>query len=220
MIRPRRCLARAALGAMGVVLVAAASLAVLHAKERDNRFCVSCHLHQEKFDRFTASAATDLAGAHQVKDPRVGCIACHGGADAGMRLRVWALAAMDTAKYLASLHEEPTSMRLPLREAECRQCHTPILKVSAPAGPSLQAMSPVVPSPAGRAGSSEEAGYAVEAQTEGRTGTSYHALRDHDGVKIRCVRCHTSHTIGSDAPNRFISRAIVQPICRECHRHL
>jgi len=72
--------------AAGVCLVAAVTLAVVAAKERDNRFCVSCHLHEEKFDRFTSTAATDLAGVHQVKDRGVGCIACHGGADAGMRL--------------------------------------------------------------------------------------------------------------------------------------
>jgi hypothetical protein len=124
--------------------------------------------------------------------------------------------------YLASLHDEPTRMRLPLRDAECRQCHTPILQAAPPAGQGAAPAAPAAATPktAARVQSAEEAGYAVEAQTEGRTGTGYHALRDHDGVKVPCVRCHTSHTTGSDAPNRFISPAIVQPVCRECHRHL
>jgi predicted CXXCH cytochrome family protein len=51
-----------------------------------------------------------------------------------------------------------------------------------------------------------------------QAGTSYHAIRDHDGVNVRCVRCHRSHTTDSDARNRFISKAIVLPICRECHK--
>lgn len=215
MSRAARRLARVAAAVGVAALVAAASLAVLHVKERDNRFCVACHLHEEKFERFTAMAATDLAGAHHAKDPHVGCIACHGGADAGMRLKVWALAALDTARYLANRHEEPTRMRLPLRDAECRQCHTPILKAPAPAGPGASADAA-----AARVGPDEEAGYAVQAQTEGRTGTAYHALRDHDGVKVPCLRCHTTHTTDSDAPNRFISRATVHPICRECHPRL
>ncbi len=206
----------------GAAVVAAASLAVLHVKERDNRFCVSCHLHEEKFERFLARVSTDLAGAHHVKDPQVGCIACHGGADLGMRLRVWALAALDTITYLANRHEEPTRMRLPLRDAECRQCHAPILKVPAAGDRSPAAPAPVAstPPPAARVGADDEAGYAVQAESEGRAGTAYHALRDHDGVKVPCVRCHTTHTTDSDAPNRFISRAVVWPICRECHPHL
>ena len=210
MVRPwRRRLVWAAGAMAGASLVVGASLAVLAAKERDDRFCISCHLHQEKFDRFTASMATDLAGSHRVKDRQVGCIACHGGADAGMRVRVWALAAFDTAKYLAGVHEEPTGMRIQLRDIECRQCHTPILK-SAAAG--AQAGSPArVVDP------SDESTFGAAAQS---APTSYHALRDHDGVKVRCLRCHITHTTGSDAPNQFISRAIVQPVCRECHRHL
>lgn len=205
----RRRFLWAAAATAGVWLVAGASLAVLAAKERDNRFCIACHLHQEKFDRFTAPTATDLAGSHHVKERQVGCIACHGGADAEMRVRVWALAAFDTAKYLIGVHDEPTGMRIQLRDIECRQCHTPILK-SAAAG--AQAGSPArVVDP------SDESTFGGAAQS---APTSYHALRDHDGVKVSCVRCHTSHTTDGGAPGRFISRAIVQPICRECHKQL
>ena len=173
-------------------------LAGLAAKERDNRFCVSCHLHDEKFSRLIAATGTDLAGFHHQRKADVGCIACHGGADAAMRLEVWAVAGFDTLRFLAGAYAEPTHMRLPLRDAECRQCHTPILRPRA----------------------ADQGTFATEAETEGRGGTSYHAIREHETVKIACVRCHTSHTTDSDAGNRFIAKARVRPICRECHKEL
>jgi predicted CXXCH cytochrome family protein len=132
-----------------------------------------------------------------------------------MRLRVWTVAAFDTLRFLAGSYTEPTHMRLPLRNAECRKCHTPILKPSVaqsrtsrgPAGPA-QGVNPT------------DESSSQEAETEGRGSTSYHAIREHETVRITCVRCHTSHTTDSDAANRFISRATVVPMCRECHKTL
>jgi predicted CXXCH cytochrome family protein len=66
----------------------------------------------------------------------------------------------------------------------------------------------------------DETSFAAEAETEGRGGTSYHAIREHDSVDIRCVRCHTAHTIDSDATSRFISKPTVTPVCRECHKQM
>lgn len=198
-------------------------LAGLAAKERDNRSCVSCHLHDEKFRRLTSAVATDLAAFHHQKKAEVGCIACHGGADPSMRLKVWAIAGFDTVRFLSGAYTEPTHMRLPLRDAECRQCHTPILvsrigqaapgSASAKRGPA-SAASPRAIDP------SDESTFVAEAETEGRAGTSYHAIREHDTVKIACVRCHSSHTTDSDAGSRFIGKVRVQPICRECHKEL
>jgi predicted CXXCH cytochrome family protein len=115
-----------------------------------------------------------------------------------MRLLVWAVAGVDTLRFLAGAYAEPMHMRLPLRDAECLQCHTPILRPRA----------------------AEPEPFAAEAETEGRGGTSYHAIREHETVKIACVRCHTSHTMDSDAGNRFIARARVRPLCGECHKEL
>ena len=112
----------------GAFILATLFLVGLAAKERDDRFCVACHLHDEKFERLTASSASDLAGLHHNKKAEVGCIACHGGADLDMRLRVWTVAGIDTLKFLVGRYREPDHMRLPLRDLECRQCHTPILK--------------------------------------------------------------------------------------------
>jgi predicted CXXCH cytochrome family protein len=196
---------------IGVFIVGVLFLAGLAAKERDNRFCVSCHLHDEKFERLIANSAADLAGLHHNKKAEVGCIACHGGADLGMRLRVWTVAGFDTLKFLVGLYREPDHMRLPLRDVECRQCHTPILKTSAARKPSdaTRAMDP-----------NEDSAFEAEAANEGRGGTSYHAIREHDTVRFRCISCHVSHISGSDATNRFIVRARVVPVCRECHKQM
>jgi len=188
-------------------------LVALAAKERDNRFCVSCHLHDEKFGRLIAAPPSDLAGQHHRKDAAVGCIACHGGADPAMRLTVWAVAGFDTLKFLAGAYREPTQMRLPLRDAECRQCHTPILRVSRSTGAASETRAR-----AARPG--DESAFAAETATEGRGGTSYHAIREHDPVRVACVRCHTTHTTDSDAGHRFISRDSVVRVCRECHTEM
>ncbi len=171
----------------GAAVVSALFLAGLAAKERDNRFCISCHLHEAKFTRFRAAPPADLAGLHQSRKG-VRCIDCHGGADRVMRVRVWAVAGVDTLRFLSGAYREPDHMRLPLRPADCRRCHTPIL--------------------ADRGGGDEEGG---------GSGASYHAIRDHDSVSISCVRCHSSHTTDSEARLDFISRTRVQPVCRECH---
>jgi hypothetical protein len=185
---------------VGAFLVGILFLAGLAAKERDDRFCVACHLHEEKFRRLNAPASTDLAGFHHAKAPTVGCIGCHGGSDLPMRLAVWGVAGVDTVRFLVGAYREPTGLRLPLRDAECRQCHAPILKTAAGA--------------AAGSGANLEA----ESETEGHAGTSYHAIRDHDGVRVTCIRCHAAHTTDSEASQRFIARPRVVPICRECHR--
>ena len=181
------------------VLVALAVLVPLFlvglaAKERDNTFCISCHLHEDKFKRFTSTPFVDLTAPHHAKDVR--CIDCHGGADLPMRLRVWTMSGIDAARYLIGQYGEPDHMRLPLRSKECSRCHTPILR-SAPALSAEQ----------------EEA-------LEGRGGNSYHSIQPHVTVRITCTRCHTSHTTDSEPRLQFIARSRVEPICRECHATL
>jgi predicted CXXCH cytochrome family protein len=178
-------------GALGL---SAVGLGALAATERHDRFCVACHLHEQKFDRFVGTPATDLTGPHHAKDVR--CIDCHGGADPVMRVRVWTLAAVDTGRFLVGRYKEPERMALPLRAKDCAVCHTPIVKNAA-----------------GLTAEQEEA-------LEGRIGNTYHAIRPHDTVKITCVRCHTAHTSDSDARRQFIARSRVEPICRECHATL
>ena len=186
-----RTLGWCAVALAGLAATTGVAFATLIAKERDNRFCFSCHLHEEKFKRFTSVPFTDLSGPHHAE--RVRCIDCHGGADVGMRLGVWSLAAVDTGKFLVGRYREPDHMRLPLRPKECTQCHSPILKHQ----PALTAEQ-------------EEA-------LEGRAGNGYHEIRSHDAVRITCVQCHTAHTTDGNPKAQFIARTRVQPLCRKCH---
>jgi predicted CXXCH cytochrome family protein len=215
-----RRLRRWALALAGVALTAVLFLTALTAKERDNRFCIACHLHEEKFERFVGAPSLDLAGFHYAKKAEIGCIRCHGGADATMRARVWAGAARDTVKFLLRSYEEPAGMRLPLRDAECRQCHDPIEPPSPRTGSGAVSPSPAAPGAPGVDDPNLMASYAAVPEAEGAAATSYHGIREHGSVRVPCVRCHTSHTSDGGAGNRFISRSTVQPICRECHKHL
>lgn len=190
----RRTLGWCAVALAGGALIGGLFLVGLAAKERDDNFCVACHLHEEKFKRFTSVPFTDLTGPHHAKDVR--CIDCHGGADLPMRARVWSLAALDTGRFLIRRYGEPDHMKLPLRVKECAQCHTPILKRQ-------QALAP----------DQEEA-------QEGRAGNAYHEIRPHDAVSMTCVRCHAAHTTDGDPKAQFIARKRVEPICRECHATL
>jgi predicted CXXCH cytochrome family protein len=148
----------------------------------------------------------------------VGCIACHGGADPLMRAKVWTVAGADTVRFLAGIYAEPTHMRLALRDADCRQCHRPILKPAAPAPPHT---TPQPRPPAGApADPGVEASYGAAPQDDRGSSTNFHAIRDHNAAESGCVRCHTSHTTDGDAPSRFLSPATVRPICRECHTEM
>ena len=212
-----RRLIRYGLAVGALFLSVAVSLTTLTAVERDSRFCVACHLHESKFTRFTTPPPADLVALHRVKKPEFQCIDCHGGADLGMRGRVWAGAAWDTARYLLGRSQEPTHMRLPLRDAECRQCHDPIMPAVAsarrPPSPGSVASTPL--------SSSDEAAvssYAADPHAERVGGTAYHAVREHNTVVVRCVRCHTSHTTDGDPGRGAVSEARLRPICRDCHK--
>src|SRR2546430_8600129 len=104
-------------------------------------------------------------------------------------------------------------MRRRLSAAEGRRSHTPILRVWRPTGAAAETRARTA-----RPGA--ESAFAAEAATEGRGGTSYHAIREHDPVRVACVRCHTTHTTDSDAGHRFISRDSVVRVCRECHTEM
>ena len=107
--------------------------------ERDNGFCNACHLdgwfsgtplHREHRDDFSARTAFSLAAAHAVagneqrpSDPGFRCIDCHGGVGLFGRARVKVLAAKDLFWWVVGRFEEPESMRWPLLEDDCRQCH-------------------------------------------------------------------------------------------------
>lgn len=108
--------------------------------EQRNEFCNACHLdgwlsgtplHTEHRDQFAATSPQTLAGAHAIagmpartEAPAFLCIDCHGGVGLAGRARVKALAAKDAFWWVVGNFEEPEGMHWPLREEDCRQCHS------------------------------------------------------------------------------------------------
>ena len=101
--------------------------------EQDNDFCNACHLepglplHIDIREDFDARPVASLAGAHAAVMRPVGgpflCIDCHGGVGLLGRTRVKVLAGKDAFWWAVGHFEEPTGMRWPLWDADCRQCH-------------------------------------------------------------------------------------------------
>jgi nitrate/TMAO reductase-like tetraheme cytochrome c subunit len=106
------------------------------ALERSNDFCTACHIDQNvplhidirrDLDRrparsLAASHAVHMPDARQ-EDPTMRCIDCHGGVGLVGRARIKLLAARDALVWLSGTAREPTEMRHPLVDADCRQCH-------------------------------------------------------------------------------------------------
>lgn len=104
--------------------------------EEDDAFCSACHLpsgaplHEEKLADFRARPAISLAVAHAAAgnearaDGAFRCIDCHGGTGLAGRARVKLLSARDALVYVTGRFAEPEEMRWPLRDEDCRRCHT------------------------------------------------------------------------------------------------
>lgn len=92
--------------------------------EKDNRFCIACHLHEEKYKDFTASGddVKSLVGRHY-STKEVRCIDCHKGEGVLERAMVLGVAGVDTFVYFLGMHEEPEEMRFPLTDRTCLKCH-------------------------------------------------------------------------------------------------
>ncbi|MBW2275332.1 MAG: hypothetical protein JRG96_18860 [Deltaproteobacteria bacterium] len=109
---------------------------VSDALERNNDFCTACHhadgtpLHIQIRRDFDGRPVHSLAGLHagarvpeRALRPATRCIDCHGGVGLVGRARIKALAARDALVWLTGDFEEPTEMKHPLGDADCRQCH-------------------------------------------------------------------------------------------------
>lgn len=179
-------------GAVALVSGTTAIAYVSH-RERDNRFCVSCHLpdgkrlHAALFDRYAANPPVNLSALHKTKK-EVKCIDCHGGVGVVGRSRVLALAAKDSLKYVAGRFKESERMTTPLWDQDCVQCHGDYNAGSFPEG--------------GQAG-----------------GRDFHKHPDHRTLPTTCVECHTSHVAG-DPRIGFLNNNVVLPLCRRCHKEL
>jgi len=113
------------------VVLAPAGWVASDALERNNDFCNACHLdantrlHIDIRNDYEGRPAQSLAAAHAAAESgRVLCIDCHGGVGLLGRARVKALAARDAFFWITGDFEEPQEMAHPLRDADCRRCHS------------------------------------------------------------------------------------------------
>ncbi len=189
---PRRWLFLLLAGAPAAAVAAfGAGVAVTDYLERDNVFCVSCHvtgakrLHQDKFDTsfpVDGRAATLAAAHHGAGVEPFKCVDCHNGATVADKLLIKAQAARDTVAYFMGDFEEPERMRFALGNRLCLKCHT-------------------------TAGKTPE------------TPTAFHNAPHHTDLPFLCYACHAVHR-QARLETRFLMRDIVQPVCDSCHAEL
>jgi hypothetical protein len=176
---------------IGLLTLAAVPTAVVKRLDEDNRFCISCHLHQAIYRNTTGDSLITLSTAHY--HARRGthgghperCFTCHSGEGVVGWSAVTALSAWDAAHWVLGDRHEPTSMRLPIEDAACLKCHPGVMR-----------------------------GNESDEET-----SSFHALLSHRGVKTACVACHVTHT-RSTREHRFLDPAVVRRQCQTCHRSM
>jgi hypothetical protein len=124
---------------IGGVLSVPVGWLVTDALESADDFCNACHLsrgvplHIELRRDFDSRPPASLAALHAAQPPAAAgspaegrafrCIDCHGGVGLVGKARVKLLAARDAFWWTVRRFEEPTAMRWPLWDADCRQCH-------------------------------------------------------------------------------------------------
>lgn len=149
-----------------LVLSVGVFTAIIKRLDEDNRFCVSCHLHEEHLAGMFAPSPVVLAGAHGGARDRTGhperCFTCHSGEGVRGWLEVTALSAWDAARWVAGTRTEPGAMKLPIVDAACLKCHA------------------------------DDVGGSMDAEET----DEFHQLRDHRTLSVRCVECHVVHRPG------------------------
>lgn len=171
------------------------SLIVVKRLDEDNRFCVSCHLHEDLSRRTHAAPATTLAAAHfhVSEQARLGrapgvappgrCFTCHSGEGVVGWTQVTLLSAWDAACWVLGHRAEPTGMELPLANEACLKCHAADIR-----------------------------GTMSEEET-----SRYHELSRHNAVTMACVSCHAVH-VTAEAARQYLVPANVRARCATCHR--
>ncbi len=120
---------RALAWARGLAILALAGVAftvVIKKMDEDNRFCVSCHLHEQHMADMFAVHPAVLAGAHghakHAGHPER-CFTCHSGEGVTGWTQVTLLSAWDAVRWVAGTRSEPAHMKLPIVDAACLKCH-------------------------------------------------------------------------------------------------
>jgi len=115
----------------GFLALAVASVALVKHADQDNRFCISCHLHEAIYRSTTGDSMATLSAAHyraRHDDHPERCFTCHSGEGVVGWSAVTALSAWDAARWVLGDRNEPTSMRLPLTNDACVKCHAEVTR--------------------------------------------------------------------------------------------
>lgn len=171
-------------------LGALVSIVALDRMEGNNRFCIACHLddnkplHGDKFNDFIKNDPVNLAGLHMTKanGKEFKCIDCHEGTNIKDRLRIKLISSKDAMVYLFGDPKEPNHLRVPLLDGDCLKCH-----------PTYKPKNP-----------------------QDYHALLDHA-RD---IPIKCIQCHNSHKEGGMKELYFLDEKTVLPLCRKCHPNL
>src|SRR5262249_19819676 len=155
----------------------------------DNRFCISCHLHQTIYRNTTGDSLITLSAEHYHarRSPRPGyvahperCFTCHSGEGVAGWTAGAAPSPWDAGRWVLGDRHEPTFMRLPLTNSACLKCHADVTH-----------------------------GTKSEEET-----WKYHELLAHRAVKTPCVACHVVHARGA-RERHFLDPAVVRPQCQK-----
>jgi nitrate/TMAO reductase-like tetraheme cytochrome c subunit len=114
---------------LAALALAVAPVVLVKRADQDNRFCVSCHLHQAIYRNTLGDSLVTLATAHY-RARHAGhperCFTCHSGEGVVGWSAVTALSAWDAGRWVLGDRHEPTSMRLPLTNDACLKCHAEV----------------------------------------------------------------------------------------------
>jgi hypothetical protein len=188
--RLRRRATLLAVAALGLAGAGVVSWRASDRVERENSFCLSCHLtpevrlHDAVGRDFAQRPPASLAARHAEAEADFRCIACHGGTSWPGRLRVKLSAASDAFWYATGRFDEPARMTTPLWDEDCRKCHA-------------------------RLGEGGERDW---------DRIPFHEVMAHDAPsEVACVDCHRVHETGGDPEAAFLEAGHVRGQCARCH---
>lgn len=170
--------------AAALVAVSAGSVAFVKYQDTDNRFCISCHLHQDLYRLTIASVPpATLAAAHYgAKHPAhpERCFTCHSGEGVLGWSTVTAYSAYDAARWVLGDRHEPDSMRVKLDNSACAKCHAADIRRSKSGSDKYHEVS-------------EHRGVSVRCvacHTAHTRGQKAQDFLSSSVVRARCARCH------------------------------